>query len=109
MARAWTNETAVMCDRELSEDLPYNQLYVVHCKSSSISSTAAWNTTVLGSSSRFCQTTRMITTLQSTSRRSSRLHVFSLAAADDLRDNGYWRTFGHFPTLQAFRFRRSRQ
>jgi hypothetical protein len=25
VARAWTNETAVMCDRELSEDLPYNQ------------------------------------------------------------------------------------
>lgn len=25
VARAWTYETAVMCGRELSEDLPYNQ------------------------------------------------------------------------------------
>lgn len=25
VARAWTNETAVMCGRELAEDLPYNQ------------------------------------------------------------------------------------
>jgi hypothetical protein len=25
VARAWTLETAVMCDRNLSHDLPYNQ------------------------------------------------------------------------------------